>query len=84
MVHKKPHPIIRFLQSTRLILSHSEHHRHHTGEFDTGYCIINGWMNPFLEKIDFWRKFENFITKYTGAIPRKDDNFWREIKTKGN
>jgi ubiquitin-conjugating enzyme E2 variant len=31
MVHRKPHAIIRFLQSTRLILSHEEHHRHHTG-----------------------------------------------------
>jgi hypothetical protein len=41
-------------------------------------------MNPFLEKIDFWRRFEVFITKYTGAIPRKDDNFWREIKTKNH
>lgn len=82
MVYQKPHFIIRFLQSTRLILTHEEHHRHHTGEFDTGYCIINGWMNPILEKIDFWRRVENFITRTTGAIPRKDDNFWRAIKTK--
>jgi hypothetical protein len=29
MVHTKPHPIIRFLQSSKLILSHEEHHRHH-------------------------------------------------------
>lgn len=48
MVHSKPHPIIRFLQNSRLILNHAEHHRHHQGEFDRAYCIINGWMNPFL------------------------------------
>lgn len=29
MVHSKPHPIIQFLQNSRLILSHEEHHRHH-------------------------------------------------------
>ena len=56
MVHSKPHPIIRFLQNSRLILNHEEHHRHHQGEFDNGYCIINGWCNPILEKIDYWRK----------------------------
>lgn len=66
----KANPIIAFLQSTRLIINHKEHHRHHTGKFDNAYCIINGWMNPFLEYVDFWRKAEAIITKITGAIPR--------------
>ena len=56
MVHTKPHAIIRFLQQSGLIISHEKHHLHHTGKFDSNYCIINGWMNPFLDKIDFWRK----------------------------
>lgn len=77
MVHSKPHPIIRFLQNSRLILSHEEHHRHHQQEFDRSYCIINGWMNPFLEKIDYWRKLERLITRVTGAEPRSDDVYWR-------
>jgi hypothetical protein len=80
MVHPKPNVVIQYLQKSRLILSHEEHHRHHQGEFDKSYCIINGWMNPFLEKIDFWRRSEAFITKVTGAVPRDDDEFWRPRK----
>jgi len=34
-------------------------------------------MNPFLEKIDYWRRVEHLITKLTGAQPRSDDAFWR-------
>jgi ubiquitin-conjugating enzyme E2 variant len=64
-----------------LILSHEEHHRHHIDKFDRGYCIINGWMNPFLEYIDYWRRMETLITKVTGAQPRVDDEYWRP-KTK--
>jgi plasmanylethanolamine desaturase len=82
MVHSKPHRIIRFLQSAGLIISHEKHHAHHQGKFDSDYCIINGWMNPFLDKIDFWRKMERLITKYTGCIPRQDDEFWRSLKPK--
>lgn len=55
MVHSKPHPFIRFLQQSGLIISHEKHHVHHQGKFDSSYCIINGWMNPFLERINFWR-----------------------------
>ena len=77
MVHSKPHPIVQFLQKSRLILSHEEHHRHHQNEFDTSYCIINGWMNPILEKIDYWRKLEKTITYLFGVEPRADDKFWR-------
>ena len=48
MVHSKPHPVVRFFQQSGLIMSHEVHHKHHTGKFDTEYCIINGWCNPFL------------------------------------
>lgn len=80
MVHSKPNVVIRFLQRSGFVLSHEHHHRHHTGNFDNAYCIINGWMNPILEYLDFWRKFENLITFITGAKPRADDKFWREVK----
>lgn len=48
LVHTKPHAIIGFLQKSGLIISHEKHHVHHMNEFDTSYCIINGWMNPIL------------------------------------
>lgn len=76
----KPNFIVRFLQQSGLIISHQKHHRHHQGDFDTDYCIINGWMNPILEKINFWRRLEALITKYTGYVPREDDVYWRRLK----
>lgn len=82
MVHSKPHAVIRFLQASGLIISHEKHHVHHQGQFDSAYCIINGWMNPILDHIDFWRKAEKTITWITGAIPREDDAFYRDIKVK--
>jgi hypothetical protein len=57
MVHTQPHPIVRFLQKAGLIISHEKHHKHHQGKFDSDYCIINGLMNPYLEKINFWKRF---------------------------
>ena len=79
-VHSKPHPMVRFLQNAGLILSHEHHHRHHQNKFDQSYCLINGWMDPVLEKLDFWRRSEYLITKLTGAVPRVDDKFWRSIE----
>ena len=80
MVHSKPNALIRFLQTSGMVISHEHHHKHHQGKFDTSYCIINGWMNPILEYFDFWRRTEWLITKLTGAQPRADDEFWRNIK----
>lgn len=73
MEHEKSHPVIKFFQKSGLIISHEKHHDHHQGDFDTSYCIINGWMNPLLDKINFWRRFEELITKVTGLKPREDD-----------
>lgn len=81
MVHTKPPAVIVFLQKSGLIISHEKHHKHHQGDFDTDYCIINGWMNPILEKIGFWRKAEALITKFTGFKPREDDDYWRNLKS---
>ena len=82
MEHEKPHPIIRFFQKSGLIISHQKHHDHHQGEFDTSYCIINGWMNPLLDRIHFWKKMQVFISKLTGLKAREDDEYWRQLKKK--
>jgi plasmanylethanolamine desaturase len=80
MVHSKPHPVVRFLQKAGFIISHEKHHIHHQGDFDKAYCIINGWMNPILDYFHFWKHLEELIVKVTGAVPREDDKFWREVK----
>lgn len=70
------HPILRWMQQNRLILNPQEHNVHHTRPYDDYYCTFNGWMNPPLSAINFWRFLEDTITKWTGAIPRKDDVNW--------
>lgn len=61
--------LIRWLQSVRLVLPPEEHERHHSGARDRAYCITTGWMNPLLEKIDFWNRMEKLIRKTTGMRP---------------
>ncbi len=63
----------RQLQRTGLILSPRTHHPHHRPPFDRDYCIVNGWCNPLLRTIRFWRGFEWVVSKSTGAEPRADD-----------
>jgi hypothetical protein len=48
----------RWLQRTRLVLGPVHHERHHSGDFDSYYCITNGWMNPFMERTGVFRRFE--------------------------
>ena len=73
---QKPPMIAVVLQKSGLILSPQVHRMHHQMPFDRNYCITNGWLEPFLVRIDFWKRAEEFITKYTGMIPREDDQKW--------
>jgi hypothetical protein len=65
--------IARLLQRTGLILTPRHHHAHHRAPFDRDYCIVNGWCNPLLRALRFWRGMEWLIAKLTGAVPRADD-----------
>lgn len=68
--------LARLLQKSRIILNSKHHWGHHVNPYDHNYCIFSGWCNPFLEKIDFWKKVESFITKKSGYLPRLDDLDW--------
>ena len=49
---------VRLLQRMRLVLDPEHHELHHTRPFDKHYCITNGWLNPLLNRIGFFRKLE--------------------------
>ena len=83
-IHKWAHarqvnPIVRFLQNIQMILPPQHHHVHHVAPHELYYCIANGWMNPFLDKINMWRFLEGVITGITGIKPRVDDFSWCDI-----
>ena len=63
VLHKWAHAektnwLISRLQRSRVFLSPAHHHLHHTRPFDSNYCITNGWLNPLLERIRFFRNLE--------------------------
>jgi ubiquitin-conjugating enzyme E2 variant len=49
---------VRWLQRARLILSPEDHARHHSEGFRTHYCMTTGWLNPVLDRIDFFARLE--------------------------
>jgi len=72
----KPPSFIAFFQDLKIILSRKNHQIHHHNPFDRYYCITNGWLNPILGAIGFWKRMEIWITHYTPYKPRVDDAFW--------
>jgi hypothetical protein len=48
----------RWLQRSGLILSPEGHARHHRGGFHRSFCITTGWLNPLLDRIDFFPRLE--------------------------
>lgn len=64
-------------------MSRPHHNVHHTDPFDrfvpsdrSYYCITNGWMNPVLMKIGFWRGLEAVVAAASGMKAREDDFQW--------
>lgn len=72
----RPSCFVTFLQTSRVIVSKREHAVHHRNPFDKYYCITNGWLNPLLASIDFWKRLESVVTSVTGIVPRADDMLW--------
>ena len=58
---ESPSKGVRILQRMRLVLDPDHHELHHTRPFDKHYCITNGWLNPVLNKIGFFRKLEAML-----------------------
>jgi hypothetical protein len=71
---RKPPAVVRRLQRMGIILSRSEHQRHHVAPFAQHYCIATGWCNRPLTAIDFFPRLERLITALFGLRPRDDDS----------
>jgi len=78
-VHKWAHrtraengPVISFLQDIRLLQTPRHHALHHTDPKNTFYCPITNWVNPALERVQFWPRLEALIESTTGLKHRHD------------
>eukprot|EP01128_Nolandella_sp_AFSM9_P012801 TRINITY_DN9634_c0_g1_i1.p1 TRINITY_DN9634_c0_g1~~TRINITY_DN9634_c0_g1_i1.p1 ORF type:complete len:292 (-),score=62.89 TRINITY_DN9634_c0_g1_i1:145-1020(-) len=72
----KPPKVVSLLQDWWIILPRRMHSKHHQPPFDSNYTITNGWLNPLLSLIGFWRRLESFITLTSGWVAREDDYKW--------
>lgn len=61
---------VRWLQRHGLILSPERHTRHHSGGFRQSYCMTTGWLNPLLDRIDFFPRLERRIRALAGRAAR--------------
>jgi hypothetical protein len=55
---EKPSNLVCWLQRRRLVLEPAHHELHHTAPYNLHYCITNGWLNPLLNRIKFFRRLE--------------------------
>lgn len=60
---ENPSAVVRWLQRTRMVLEPAHHDLHHTEPFNKHYCITNGWLNPVLNKIQFFRRIEAVLRR---------------------
>jgi len=65
--------VVQVLQQKGLILSRKAHGHHHSGAFEGTYCIVTGWCNQFLDRIQFFRWLENRVYDFKGVEP----NCWK-------
>jgi hypothetical protein len=80
---ENPSAIARWLQRTRMVLEPSHHDLHHTEPFNKHYCITNGWLNPFLNKIQFFRRIEAALRRL-GIEPTPSQNAQAQTSARFN
>lgn len=59
--------IVRWLQRAHLVLPPAVHARHHCGAHRRSYCVTGGWLNPLLDRVDFFGRLERIIRACGGA-----------------
>lgn len=67
---------LRLLQRSGLLLSVHHHSRHHLGNHDYNYCLINGWADRTLGRLGLFRGLERLIARWSGAQPQRNDHEW--------
>ena len=65
-----PPKIAKVLQKVGIAQDNADHRHHHKAPWSGNYCIVNGALNPLLDKTNFWRKWERGVHAVTGAEPK--------------
>jgi ubiquitin-conjugating enzyme E2 variant len=49
---------VQLLQKLHLLIPPAVHARHHEAPFNRSYCITTGWLNPLLDRLQFWKALD--------------------------
>lgn len=78
-IHKMAHRtraengwLISKLQDWRILQTPQHHGLHHADPKNTFYCPVTNYVNPLLERVQFWDRLEGFIARRTGVTHRHD------------
>lgn len=78
-IHKMAHRsraengwLISQLQDWRILQTPHQHGLHHSDPKNTYYCPVTNYVNPLLERVDFWPRLEALIELRTGVAHRHD------------
>jgi ubiquitin-conjugating enzyme E2 variant len=63
--------VVRWLQSSGLILSPERHARHHRAPYAQAYCVTHGWMNGPLERVRFFERTTKLLMRL--GVPNSRD-----------
>jgi ubiquitin-conjugating enzyme E2 variant len=77
----RPPRAVRLAQRWGLVLSPRRHARHHRAPNTAAYCISTGWLNPALDRLDFWRALERLVSRITGATARAGQSTTRRFRS---
>lgn len=64
--------LISLLQDWHILQTPRHHGLHHSDPKNTYYCPITNFVNPVLERINFWTRVESIIARLTGVTHRPD------------
>ena len=63
-----------------MIQTREMHNKHHQGERNTNYCVMSNFLNPLLDKAQFWRRLEALIFIITLKEPRDEDQYQHLVR----
>jgi ubiquitin-conjugating enzyme E2 variant len=62
--------IVQWLQRIGLLQSVAQHAQHHKRPYGSRYCIITSYLNPVLDRINFWRGLDSIFVACGATVQR--------------